>query len=43
MLTITVARDGSGDFATIGEAVQAVYDYPSEAMLRSLSQLTSSM
>ena len=34
MLTITVARDGSGDFATIGEAVQAVpYDLPAEILI----------
>ena len=34
MLTITVARDGSGDFATIGEAVLAVpYDLPAEILI----------
>ena len=34
MLTITVAQDGSGDFATIGEAVLAVpYDTPAEIVI----------
>src|SRR5699024_4936418 len=34
MLTITVAQDGSGHFATIGEAVQAVpYDTPARILI----------
>ena len=34
MLTITVAQNGSGDFATIGEAVLAVpYDTPAEILI----------
>ena len=34
MITITVARDGSGDFATIGEALLAVpYDQPAEIQI----------
>ena len=34
MLTITVAQDGSGNFATIGEAVQAVpYDTPARILI----------
>ena len=34
MLTITVARDGSGDFVTLGEAVQAVpYEIPAQILI----------